>query len=168
MKYEDLLKHPKWQKRRLKIMERDNWACTTCGEKDKPLNVHHRAYAKDHAPWEYPDHALMTVCDDCHDKYHKVNDAFKKMSLSEKFAFFNKPLSRSTVPIEKREYDEFLIVSQPDNPKCCSIVYVPLGLYASVGHTVEEIYQHMKSTPEALKKYKKFIIDQMTGCPEPE
>ena len=37
----------------------------------KGLNVHHRYYVKDKLPWEYPDEALVTLCEDCHKKLHE-------------------------------------------------------------------------------------------------
>ena len=36
----------------------------------KGLNVHHKYYIKDKAPWEYEDDALITLCEDCHQKAH--------------------------------------------------------------------------------------------------
>ena len=32
MRYNDKLKHPLWQKKRLKIMERDGFMCVICGK----------------------------------------------------------------------------------------------------------------------------------------
>jgi hypothetical protein len=40
--YYDLLKHPEWQKKRLKVLEAAEFECATCGSKDKTLHVHHR------------------------------------------------------------------------------------------------------------------------------
>jgi hypothetical protein len=60
-------KDPRWQKRRLEIFERDNWACTLCGESDKTLHVHHAYYESDLDPWDYDQKTLHTLCDDCHD-----------------------------------------------------------------------------------------------------
>lgn len=67
MSYFDLLKDPRWQKKRLKIFEKNNWACSNCGSKEKPLNVHHGAYLKDKKPWEYPNVMLHCLCEDCHE-----------------------------------------------------------------------------------------------------
>ncbi len=60
-------KDPRWQKKRLKIMERDNFKCTSCQTPDKTLNVHHCVtYRKNTKPWEYEDEELITLCEDCH------------------------------------------------------------------------------------------------------
>lgn len=72
--YSELLKDPRWQKRRLEIMQRDNFTCQKCGNgltSGVPLNVHHYVYHKGYLPWEYPDKDLITLCRDCHHKLHE-------------------------------------------------------------------------------------------------
>ena len=34
------------------------------------LNVHHKQYRVDRLPWQYPDDALITLCEDCHVEIH--------------------------------------------------------------------------------------------------
>lgn len=65
MKYADKLKDPRWQKKRLKIMERDNWTCRGCGRDDNQLQVHHLRYSNE--PWEIGDDDLITFCHECHE-----------------------------------------------------------------------------------------------------
>lgn len=55
---------PRWQKRRLEILERDNWTCYACGSKDDTLHVHHVMYCG--KPWEAPASLLQTLCETCH------------------------------------------------------------------------------------------------------
>lgn len=64
--YYELLQSPHWQRKRLEIMGRDKFKCRDCGADDKPLHVHHVYYEKGRMPWEYDDHLLITVCDECH------------------------------------------------------------------------------------------------------
>jgi len=64
MEYKEKLKHPMWQMKRLKIMERDNFTCVHCRDNETTLHVHHKKYTGD--PWEAPDEDLETVCEDCH------------------------------------------------------------------------------------------------------
>lgn len=64
--YSELLKHPKWQRRRLYTFKRDGWMCTKCKNKDRELHAHHTYYLANRAPWEYPDDAIITLCSDCH------------------------------------------------------------------------------------------------------
>lgn len=63
---------PRWQKRRLEIMQRDEFRCKECLAEDKTLNVHHIYYTSGASVWEYPDHALVTLCNDCHETEHQV------------------------------------------------------------------------------------------------
>ena len=65
--YSDRLKDPRWQKRRLKVMESAGFRCENCGEKTKTLNVHHKYYERGADPWDYPDFALACLCEDCHE-----------------------------------------------------------------------------------------------------
>ena len=66
MTYQDQIKSPKWQKKRLEILERDDFTCQSCGMNDVQLHVHHLAYHKDKMIWEYPDELLTTQCENCH------------------------------------------------------------------------------------------------------
>jgi hypothetical protein len=64
--YSELLKDPKWQEKRLRIMDRDHFRCRICNTNEVTLNVHHKKYIKGKAPWEYSDADLLAVCEDCH------------------------------------------------------------------------------------------------------
>lgn len=64
--YAEKFRDPRWQQKRLLIMERDNWACQICFDTENTLNVHHRYYEFGNDPWDYPDDALVTLCEDCH------------------------------------------------------------------------------------------------------
>lgn len=55
---------PRWQKKRLKIMERDGFKCVSCQSESKTLHVHHKSYAK--KLWASPDDEMQTLCSDCH------------------------------------------------------------------------------------------------------
>lgn len=66
MKYSEKLKDPRWQKIRLKVLERDEWTCQRCGDSENTLNVHHCYYEPEKEPWEYPLEAFTTLCDNCH------------------------------------------------------------------------------------------------------
>lgn len=72
MTYKEQIKHPKWQKRRLEIMQKDDFTCQICGDKDTMLNVHHLHYHKNRDIWDYEDWELMTLCEDCHSREHST------------------------------------------------------------------------------------------------
>lgn len=64
--YSDLLKSPKWQKKRLEIMNRDKFTCKLCGDTETQLHVHHKEYINGNDPWDYDNKLLITICEDCH------------------------------------------------------------------------------------------------------
>lgn len=64
--YSEKLRDPRWQKMRLEILQRDDWACQICFDTKSTLNVHHRYYEAGRDPWNYPEPALVTLCEDCH------------------------------------------------------------------------------------------------------
>jgi len=71
--YFELLKHPKWQKMRLKVLESAEWTCEECGADDRTLNVHHSYYERGLKPWEYPVESLHALCEECHRKQQDVS-----------------------------------------------------------------------------------------------
>ncbi len=72
--YSEKLKDPRWQKRRLQMLEKDGWKCSVCNDSDKTLHVHHLEYNYGCEPWEYDDSSLLTVCETCHDLIHADDD----------------------------------------------------------------------------------------------
>ena len=72
--YSERLKDPRWQRRRLEILQRSDFSCEDCEATDKTLHVHHKLYRKGAMPWEYADHELEALCEDCHEKHHATRD----------------------------------------------------------------------------------------------
>lgn len=71
MEYNELLKDPRWQRKRLEAMQADRFSCQICFRTEKTLNVHHKKYIPGTMPWEYDTRDLITLCEDCHAKYHR-------------------------------------------------------------------------------------------------
>lgn len=67
MTYSEKLQDPRWQKKRLEILQRENFTCQDCGAKDRTLHVHHRYYVSGRHPWEYPHFCYQVLCFECHD-----------------------------------------------------------------------------------------------------
>lgn len=65
MNYLEKLKDPRWQKKRLEIMQRDNFQCTICDDDKITLNVHHNFYKGE--PWDVNNKDLITTCVYCHE-----------------------------------------------------------------------------------------------------
>lgn len=77
MTYSEKLRDPRWQKKRLECLERGQWTCEDCGNKEKTLHVHHGRYDKDKDPWEYEPAAYHVLCENCHDLRHEMERIVK-------------------------------------------------------------------------------------------
>ena len=73
--YAAKLKDPRWQKKRLEVMNSHNFTCQMCGAKDETLHVHHVNYHKGAKPWEYELHELRCFCEQCHGDVEKNIEA---------------------------------------------------------------------------------------------
>jgi len=74
MSYEEQLQDKRWLGLRRHIMSRDLNRCSECGS-SHDLNVHHTYYVIGKMAWEYPDHALKTLCRKCHKLWHDKFEA---------------------------------------------------------------------------------------------
>lgn len=59
---------PRWQRKRLEILQRDDFTCVKCGDNSSTLHVHHLRYSGE--VWEVDDSDLQTLCDSCHENTH--------------------------------------------------------------------------------------------------
>lgn len=62
--YAEKLKDPRWQRKRLEILNRDKWACRFCQDDKTELHIHHVKYTGE--PWEGKDEDKITTCKYCH------------------------------------------------------------------------------------------------------
>jgi 5-methylcytosine-specific restriction endonuclease McrA len=84
--YSELLKDPRWQKKRLRVLDRDQWMCQRCGADQYTLHVHHIEYKKGIKPWDYDDSDLLTLCEYCHKINHnKTLTQLERFLLSSLF-----------------------------------------------------------------------------------
>jgi hypothetical protein len=70
--YSDKLKDPRWQKKRLLILDRDDYTCCRCSDSSTELHVHHLQYNNE--PWDADDDFLETLCKHCHFVVSKHKD----------------------------------------------------------------------------------------------
>ena len=75
--YSEKLRDPRWQQKRLKVMERDQFTCRDCGDSESELQVHHCFYEKG-GPWETADNLLLTLCSECHSDRQEVETKVKR------------------------------------------------------------------------------------------
>lgn len=78
MDFQKQIKHPKWQQKRLEILERDEYMCQNCHTQEETLHVHHFFYKPKTLLWEYDESSLITLCSDCHNEWHCLNDEIKE------------------------------------------------------------------------------------------
>jgi 5-methylcytosine-specific restriction endonuclease McrA len=68
--YKKAINSREWQEMREAVLRKDGYECKKCGDSSN-LHVHHKFYVLGHAIWDYPSHALETLCEDCHFEYHE-------------------------------------------------------------------------------------------------
>lgn len=98
--YAEMLKDPRWQRRKSEILTRDRFTCQLCGNKENTLHVHHKYYLENHKPWEYGDNVLITLCEDCHSWVHENGNEV-----------YNVPIKiGDTIHYEHGDYDDYGVV----------------------------------------------------------
>jgi hypothetical protein len=80
--YTEQIKHPRWQRRRLEMLESSGFECEECGDKESTLHVHHRQYVKGRDIWEYGNSELQVLCETCHQHEHDALDGIKELLAS--------------------------------------------------------------------------------------
>ena len=134
MTYKQQLKSPMWQKKRLEIMQRDNFTCHRCSSKDKTLNVHHVTYSKNKKAWEYLDNNYVTFCEDCHKLEHQVNEYFNVDFIR----FTDKCITENNL-ISSHEYLQ------------------------EMGDSFKQCFKNYKSTRDIILKEDILVFDSVSG-----
>lgn len=92
--YFEKLKDPRWQKKRLEVLEYNEWRCERCMDGESTLHVHHRQYFKGREPWDYEAGQLAVLCEECHATTHEDED---KLLLACSYCVSDGPYSREVV-----------------------------------------------------------------------
>jgi hypothetical protein len=128
MNYKEQLKSPKWQKKRLDVLNLRGFKCENCANEEKQLHVHHRFYLKGRKAWEYDNDVLQVLCETCHENEHKKPK--ENENQSEIIEFINS--------LNKENYTSFLEIieylkhNHNEIEAICSIT--------SYEHMIEEKY----------------------------
>lgn len=77
----DYLETPEWKRQRNRILSRDNHTCQICGKSDGTMNVHHICYI--HPLSEMSDRDLITLCPECHQQVHSIQDSMNEYAEEE-------------------------------------------------------------------------------------
>lgn len=88
-KWSNQYKDPRWQKKRLEVMEANDYTCEICGDDRSTLNVHHKHYDYEKRIWEYDVEDFQCLCEDCHEKLHEDQKRIKKLMERESFRRFS-------------------------------------------------------------------------------
>jgi hypothetical protein len=105
--YADLLRDPRWQRKRLEVMEAARFTCVECGDTSTTLNVHHTYYRKGAKPWEYEAHELLCLCEPCHER---ITELAAILAIGEKSKAYAPSAVAAVDPIDARlaEIDRLL------------------------------------------------------------
>ena len=87
MTYTEKLKSPEWQKKRLEILQRDNFVCCRCLSGEKELHVHHHFYKPNKDPWDYHNDNFITYCVNCHKEKTEMINKIKEIIFQITFCF---------------------------------------------------------------------------------
>ena len=98
MTYADKFKDPRWQKKRLEVLQRDNFQCQSSGNRSEPLVVHHIRYFKNTDPWDYDERYLITLSEDEHKRIHKKKriPTIKDIIIMSEFEYRDDVIWRTT------------------------------------------------------------------------
>lgn len=82
--YREKLADPRWQKRRLEVLEYADWRCQICGNNKEELHCHHSYYERGKEPWQSKKGAIICVCHTCHGKLHPKKEQPKTEGLPDR------------------------------------------------------------------------------------
>lgn len=135
--YYELLRDPRWQRKRLEVMNRAGFKCERCADDKRTLNVHHRYYRDSVLPWDYPEDCYECLCEPCHEKGHGIVRP-KRQSPSE-HAF---PKDRDSIDILEKQILQILLL-QPslldDKELRMQVAMIPFR-HTGLARIREEIY----------------------------
>ena len=142
--YATKLKDPRWQKKRLEILERDGWACQLCGDTESTLMVHHRQYMPGRDPWDCPSEFLITLCEECHTNESDLRAEEEKALLDiMREKFWAKDVNDLACAINEMEiyYDSEVTMSA-----ITWLLRTPEQLYSLVSHYMKTKHSELKNT----------------------
>ncbi len=111
--YAEKLKDPRWQRKRLTILARDEFTCRDCGSEDKTLHVHHCLYRNNLDPWDYRDEELRTLCEECHQKRASIEHDVK-LEFARLLALMDQDQISGLMP-------EILAMKEFGGPECLTL-----------------------------------------------
>jgi hypothetical protein len=114
--YSEQLKDPRWQRKRIEIMQRDNFGCQLCGDTQTELHIHHKKYLKNKLAFEYDNTHLITYCKHC----HIVTEYLKPIKIK-KLIKFNNSFGRLFIIKTNDYYDVYFLIFDTNTDKVISV-----------------------------------------------
>ena len=136
MTYYEKLKDPRWQRKRLEVLERDGFHCVDCGDGTQTLHVHHTKYKAD--PWDAPNDTLVTLCESCHKNTEDTKSRIKQLMQSPKGRF-----ALSSISNHLQEMGDF----------------VPAIYFADIGFVVMEASDNQSVMSDRKRKFAKGLTN---------
>ncbi len=81
MTYSTKLKDPRWQPKRLEILNRDKFTCRLCNDTKTTLHVHHLKYKGN--PWDVNENDLVALCEYCHQEIEYLKTVVKDFNFND-------------------------------------------------------------------------------------
>ena len=143
--YAEKLRDPRWQQKRLEMMERDGFRCRHCEDESKELHVHHTVYCNGNDPWEVDSSTLICLCKTCHDNQTIILNALRSdiltslpwIDLVANLIGIKLQMQRLKIPPEKIEA---LAKSMASLIHCCRMSNGP-DLLISLADSINQSYQ---------------------------
>ena len=160
--YSEKLKSPKWQKKRLEIMNLRGFKCDKCGNEDEQLNVHHRFYIKGREPWEYDNDVFQVLCNKCHKIEHEKKDMVIEV-IPEKYDLLISVINEDYSDVDISNLTYFLdnVKNEEDIPDIMSLLSdsIDHGWFISASEVLKDkrTIQELKEDVHMLK----YKVDQM-------
>lgn len=184
--YSQKLRDPRWQKKRLEIFQRDNFACTQCGDTTTELQVHHEKYIYGRTPWEYEGDLLKTLCSNCHHATHfkPVEKYLPHQQTTENEMPFNPAeaillkglLLYGDLEIEPKYYKpnnrhkvlyEFLVGEfvrynlQFESKELQQLFDIIAGGFYNQPNFAPDVEQYLNSENEVIKAFSRYIVESI-------
>lgn len=98
--YSEKLRDPRWQKKRLEVLQRDSFTCKFCKDTATELHIHHQKYSGN--PWQADLCHLITLCKHCHGVVENI-----KKTVGKDFEVFG--IKKSLVNEGVKQYQLYVL-----------------------------------------------------------
>lgn len=173
LSYAEKLKSPKWQKKRLEILNLKGFKCEACGDEENQIQVHHRFYLKGREPWQYDNDVFQVLCEKCHEKLHAKDKQELIITLEEEKLL---SLIREIILQDRDFYEDILFVlSEMKSDLFISVLWKDIVTIITIGDInklilvvkeLAELYLYCQEQTLENDSLKKIIDNQKNQLPE--